>query len=128
MKKENFPAREADRTLGRIHGTIHIEELADIVIEAIIENMESKKSLLQRLDTLCRPNTNFASNTSGLSITELGNCTNHPSQVIGMHFLNPVPVMKLVETPAVRKPIKRLRDCLKSWGKRNNSTGCSICS
>ncbi|MCQ6280930.1 3-hydroxybutyryl-CoA dehydrogenase [Bacillus sp. EB600] len=99
VEKGKLSSEEAEQTLGRIQGTIHIEELAkaDIVIEAIIENMESKKSLLRRLDAVCRPNTIFASNTSGLSVTELGNCTNRPSQVIGMHFFNPVPVMKLVE-------------------------------
>ena len=99
VEKGKLSSEEAEQTLGRVQGTIHIEELAkaDIVIEAIIENMEIKKSLLQRLDTVCRPNTIFASNTSGLSVTELGNCTNRPSQVIGMHFFNPVPVMKLVE-------------------------------
>ena len=99
VEKGKLSSEEAEQTLGRVQGTIHIEELAkaDIVIEAIIENMESKKSLLQRLDAVCRPNTIFASNTSGLSVTELGNCTNRPSQVIGMHFFNPVPVMKLVE-------------------------------
>ena len=99
VEKGKLSSEEAEQTLGRVQGTIHIEELAkaDIVIEAIIENMESKKTLLQRLDAVCRPNTIFASNTSGLSVTELGNCTNRPSQVIGMHFFNPVPVMKLVE-------------------------------
>ncbi|WP_338452718.1 3-hydroxybutyryl-CoA dehydrogenase [Niallia oryzisoli] len=99
VEKGKLSREEAEQTLGRVQGTIHIEELAkaDIVIEAIIENMESKKSLLQRLDAVCGPNTIFASNTSGLSVTELGNCTTRPSQVIGMHFFNPVPVMKLVE-------------------------------
>lgn len=99
VEKGKLSSEEAEQTLGRVQGTIHIEELvkADIVIEAIIENMEIKKSLLQRLDAVCRPNTIFASNTSGLSVTELGNCTKRPSQVIGMHFFNPVPVMKLVE-------------------------------
>jgi 3-hydroxybutyryl-CoA dehydrogenase len=99
VEKGKLSREEAEQTLGRVQGTIHIEELAkaDIVIEAIIENMEIKKSLLQRLDTVCRRDTIFASNTSGLSVTELGNCTNRPSQVIGMHFFNPVPVMKLVE-------------------------------
>ncbi len=99
VEKGKLSTEEASRTLGRIKGTVHIEELstADIVIEAIIENMDSKKSLIKKLDEVCGPNTIIASNTSGLSITELGNCTNRPSQVIGMHFFNPVPVMKLVE-------------------------------
>jgi 3-hydroxybutyryl-CoA dehydrogenase len=99
VEKGKMSSEEADWTMGRIQGTIHINELSktDIVIEAIIENMDSKKSLLKQLDAVCGPNTIIASNTSGLSITELGNCTDRPSKVIGMHFFNPVPVMKLVE-------------------------------
>lgn len=99
VEKGKLSREEADQTLGRIQGTTHIEELSkvDIVIEAIIENMDSKKSLLKQLDVVCGPNTIIASNTSGLSVTELGNCTNRPNKVIGMHFFNPVPVMKLVE-------------------------------
>ncbi|MBB6446593.1 3-hydroxybutyryl-CoA dehydrogenase [Bacillus benzoevorans] len=99
VEKGKIPKEEAEATFARIAGTTQIDDLsqADIVIEAIIENMESKKSLLQQLDTLCKPDAIIASNTSGLSITELGNCTSRPAQVIGMHFFNPVPVMELVE-------------------------------
>nr|WP_295972227.1 3-hydroxybutyryl-CoA dehydrogenase [uncultured Bacillus sp.] len=99
MKKGSLSNVEVNQILGRIQGTVHIEELskADIIIEAIIENMDHKKSLLKQLDVVCGPETIIASNTSGLSITELGNCTNRPDKVVGMHFFNPVPVMKLVE-------------------------------
>lgn len=90
---------EARDILGRIKPSTVIEELlnADVVIEAIIENMNAKKSLLTKLDVICNPETIIASNTSGLSITELANSTNRPEKVIGLHFFNPVPVMKLVE-------------------------------
>ena len=73
VEKGKLSTEEASRTLGRIKGTVHMEELstADIVIEAIIENMDSKKSLIKKLDEVCGPNTIIASNTSGLSITEL---------------------------------------------------------
>jgi 3-hydroxybutyryl-CoA dehydrogenase len=99
LEKGKLSKIEAEETLSRITGTIQMEELAkaDIVIEAIIENMESKKALFKTLDTVCKQSAIIASNTSGLSITELGNCTSRPSQVIGTHFFNPVPVMKLVE-------------------------------
>ncbi len=70
---------------------------ADVVLEAIIENMEAKTSLFSKLDKICQPNTIFTSNTSSLSITEMGAATSRPNQVIGMHFSNPAPVMKFME-------------------------------
>jgi 3-hydroxybutyryl-CoA dehydrogenase len=70
---------------------------ADIVIEAATEHTETKKDIFRRLDTACAPGVILASNTSSISITELGAATKRPERVIGMHFMNPVPVMKLVE-------------------------------
>nr|WP_073163531.1 3-hydroxybutyryl-CoA dehydrogenase [Desulfofundulus australicus] len=72
-------------------------EKADLVFEAIIENMEQKKALYRELDGICRPETIFCSNTSGLSITEMASVTRRADKFIGTHFFNPVPVMKLVE-------------------------------
>jgi 3-hydroxybutyryl-CoA dehydrogenase len=90
---------EADAILGRLRGTVDLTAIkdADLVIEAIVENMALKKKLYAEMDRLCRPETVFASNTSGLSITEMGSATKRPEKVVGMHFFNPVPVMKLVE-------------------------------
>jgi len=86
---------------GRLSGTTSFEQLADcdIIIEAIIENLEEKRSTYSRLDSLCKPETIFASNTSSLSITEMMTATSAERQrrFIGMHFFNPVPLMKLVE-------------------------------
>ncbi len=70
---------------------------AQLVVEAIIENAEIKKDLFKKLDEVCPPETILASNTSSISITELAAVTNRPDRVIGMHFMNPVPVMELVE-------------------------------
>ncbi len=70
---------------------------ADIVIEAITENIEAKKSVFKELDELCGSQTILASNTSSLSITEIASVTEHPERVCGLHFFNPVPLMKLVE-------------------------------
>ena len=95
MKKE-----QTDPILARIQGTVDLAAAvkgAEIVIEAVIENMELKKRVYQELDPLCVPGTILASNTSGLSITEIASVTKRPDRVIGMHFFNPVPVMKLVE-------------------------------
>lgn len=90
---------EVDAILERLYGAVDLATIkdADVVIEAIAENMALKKQLYAELDQLCRPETIFASNTSGLSITELGSATERPGKVVGMHFFNPVPVMKLVE-------------------------------
>jgi len=86
---------------GRLSGTTSFAQLADcdIIIEAIIENLEEKRSTYRQLDGLCKPETIFASNTSSLSITEMMTATSPERQqrVIGMHFFNPVPLMKLVE-------------------------------
>jgi 3-hydroxybutyryl-CoA dehydrogenase len=86
---------------GRLSGTTSFEPLADcdIIIEAIIENLDEKRSTYRRLDELCKPETIFASNTSSLSITEMMTATSPERQqrFIGLHFFNPVPLMKLVE-------------------------------
>ena len=86
---------------GRMTGTTNLEDLhdCDIVIEAIIENLETKRDTYRQLDVICKPDTIFASNTSSISITEMMTATSPERQkrFIGMHFFNPVPLMKLVE-------------------------------
>jgi len=95
MKKE-----DADLFLSRVKGTVDLLSAvrdSQVVIEAVIENMDLKKQVYRELDQLCAKETILASNTSGLSITEIASATTRPGKVIGMHFFNPVPVMKLVE-------------------------------
>jgi len=90
----------ADATLERIKGTVDLKMAAadcDLVIEAIVELMSLKRDVYREMDAICRPETIFASNTSGLSITEMAAVTKRPEKFIGIHFFNPVPVMKLVE-------------------------------
>jgi 3-hydroxybutyryl-CoA dehydrogenase len=89
--------REAAR--GRLAGTVRIEDLGgvDLVIEAITENPVIKKETFARLDRVCPPHAILASNTSSCTITELAAATRRPAQVLGLHFFNPAPVMKLVE-------------------------------
>ena len=88
-----------EELLSKISGTTDMSLAADcdLVIEAAVENMEIKKQIFAELDKLCKPETILASNTSSLSITEVGAATTRPDKVIGMHFFNPAPVMKLVE-------------------------------
>lgn len=99
VAKEKITEKEKEEILGRISGStdISIVKDADLIIEAATENMEAKKALFAELDELCKPDTIIATNTSSLSITEIAAATKRPDKVIGMHFFNPVPVMKLVE-------------------------------
>ncbi|HEY3171623.1 MAG TPA: 3-hydroxybutyryl-CoA dehydrogenase [Thermoanaerobaculia bacterium] len=92
-------AADRDAARGRISATTKIEDLAgcDLLIEAVVENLEAKKELFRELDGLCRDATIFCSNTSSLTITELSATTHRADRFAGLHFFNPVPVMKLVE-------------------------------
>ena len=100
-EKGTITSEQQTEIRGRLSGTTSFDALADcdIIIEAIIENLEEKRSTYQQLDTICKPETIFASNTSSLSITEMMTATSPERQrrFIGMHFFNPVPLMKLVE-------------------------------
>jgi 3-hydroxybutyryl-CoA dehydrogenase len=84
---------------GRLRGTTSLDDLRnqDLIIEAIIEQVPPKKELFSALDKICQPKTIFASNTSSISITEIAAATKRPDRFLGLHFFNPVPVMKLVE-------------------------------
>ena len=84
---------------GRLRGTAELDDLkdCDVVIEAIIEQLPAKRELFSALDALCPASTIFASNTSSLTITEIATATKRPERFVGLHFFNPVPVMKLVE-------------------------------
>ena len=88
-----------EEILSRISGTTDMKLAADcdLVVEAAIENMKIKKEIFAELDKICKPEAILASNTSSLSITEVASATSRPDKVIGMHFFNPAPVMKLVE-------------------------------
>ncbi len=99
VSKEKMTAEEKAEIMGRIKGStdIAIVKDADLIIEAATEDMEQKKALFKELDELCKPGTIIATNTSSLSITEIAAATGRPDKIIGMHFFNPVPMMKLVE-------------------------------
>jgi len=99
VEKGKMTKEQMDATLANISITTNYDTFkdADLVIEAAIENMELKKEIFTVLDKTCKPETILASNTSSLSITEIANLTSRPDKVIGMHFFNPAPAMKLVE-------------------------------
>jgi 3-hydroxybutyryl-CoA dehydrogenase len=97
--KGKLAPEERDAALGRIsaHGELAPLARADLAIEAVVERLPVKQSVLAELDKVCRPETILATNTSSISITQLAAATGRPEKVIGMHFMNPVPVMQLVE-------------------------------
>lgn len=99
VEKGKMEAAQKDAILAKIKDTMAYEDCAcaDLVIEVIAEDMAIKKEIFQTLDKICKPETILATNTSSLSITEVAACTTRPDRVIGMHFFNPVPMMKLVE-------------------------------
>ncbi len=100
VKKGTLSEEQKIKTLSNIKTFLSLEEAvanADLVIEAVPENENLKKEIFRKLDAHCKPTTIFASNTSSISITEIAATTKRPLQVIGMHFMNPVPLMKLVE-------------------------------
>lgn len=99
VAKEKISAADKDAVMARIKGSTDISIVADadLIIEAATEDMEAKKALFAELDQLCKPGTIIATNTSSLSITEIAAATGRPDKIIGMHFFNPVPMMKLVE-------------------------------
>jgi 3-hydroxybutyryl-CoA dehydrogenase len=99
VEKGKLSAVDRDATLGRLTTTVDLEALAaaDFVVEAIIEDVDAKSRLFQSLDGLVRPEVILSSNTSSISLTRLGAATSRPDRVLGMHFMNPVPLMTLVE-------------------------------
>lgn len=99
IEKGRMKPEERDAALGRLRTTTDLKALAgaEFIIEAVIENFDAKAAVFRALDPQARPEVIFASNTSSISITKLAAVTKRPAQFIGLHFFNPVPVMKLVE-------------------------------
>src|SRR5437667_1468769 len=99
VKKNKLSSEDRDAALGRLTTATALDRLveADYIVEAIVENVDAKRALFTSLDAIARPDVILASNTSSISITLLGAATRRPDKVLGMHFMNPVPLMTLVE-------------------------------
>jgi 3-hydroxybutyryl-CoA dehydrogenase len=99
LSKEKITAEDKANTLANIQGVTELEALAsvDLVVEAASENLEIKASIFRQLDKICKAEAVLATNTSSISLTRIAKETERPEKVIGMHFMNPVPVMKLIE-------------------------------
>jgi 3-hydroxybutyryl-CoA dehydrogenase len=111
LEKGKLTEDQLDAILGRLNGTTSMETAvagADMVIEAVIEDMALKQQVFAELDRLCPPEVILASNTSTLSVTKIASATKHPARVLGTHFFSPVPVMKLVEVISGDKTDERI--------------------
>jgi 3-hydroxybutyryl-CoA dehydrogenase len=99
VEKGKMAGEDRDAIVGRLRGTTKLEDLADcdIIIEAVVEDLAMKNEMWRTLDGVCGPETIFASNTSSLTIADMAAATRRPERMVGLHFFNPVPVMKLVE-------------------------------
>ena len=99
VEKQKMSASDRDAALGRLSPTTSLDEFSDVdyVVEAVIEHLETKRALFAKLDTTTAPHVILSSNTSSISITTLAAATTRPDRVLGMHFMNPVPLMTLVE-------------------------------
>ncbi len=123
VERGKLPAADRDAARNRISPTTKLEDLADcdVVLEAIVENLEVKKDTYRDLDRICKPDAIFCSNTSSLTITELAAATSRPERFAGLHFFNPVPVMKLVEVVRTiatsEETFEAVREFARSLGK-----------
>ena len=124
VSKGKMSDNEKAAILGRITGTTNFDDLADcdLVIEAVTENLETKREVFRILDGIASPEAILASNTSSISITELASATDRPEQVLGLHFFNPVPVMRLIEMviglQTSEKTVETARQFGESLGKQ----------
>ena len=125
IKKEKISELEKKNILSRITFLNEIEENiedSDLVVEAATERKDVKFNIFQKLDKICKPETILASNTSSISITEIGSKTNREEKVIGMHFMNPVPIMKLVEVIKGKKTSNKTFETIMDLSKQLDKT------
>lgn len=129
ISKTMMNRKKAESCLARIRPGTDLSEAvmgADVVIEAVPENIDMKKRLYRELDALCSKDTILASNTSSLSITEIASATNRPQKVIGMHFFYPVPLMQLVEVVKGRKTSLETHHAIAALAKKMTKTPITV--
>jgi len=128
VEKGIVEAEAADGMRARLHGSTDLADLygCDLVIEAIIEDLDAKTQAFQQLDAGCGENTILASNTSSISITRLAAATNRPDKVVGMHFFNPVPLMKLVEIVRGEATSDNVHDVIGDLARKLHKTPVTV--
>jgi 3-hydroxybutyryl-CoA dehydrogenase len=120
VEKGKLDPAERDAALARLRTTTEVGELAacDLVLEAIVEDLDAKRELFAELDRVCAPDAILATNTSALSVTELAEATERPERVIGMHFFNPAPLLPLVEIVRTERSDESAVDAAYAWAER----------
>ncbi len=120
VEKGKLGAEERDAALARLRTTTEVGELAecDLVIEAIVEELDAKRELFAELDRVCAPDAILATNTSALSVTQIAEATEHPERVIGMHFFNPAPLLPLVEIVRTEQSDESAVAAAYAWAER----------
>ena len=128
VSKNKLTAEQSQAALARLHPTLDRKQLAqcDIVVEAASEKFEIKSELFRELDAMCRPEVILATNTSSISITKIAAVTTRPDKVIGMHFFNPVPVMKLVEVIRGLATSQETYDTVKTLSEKLEKTPVEV--
>ena len=128
VKKEIITEAQMNENLGRIKTSTNTDDAAgaDLVVEAIFENLEVKLALFKKLSEITRPEVILASNTSSLPITKLASATNKPDKVIGMHFMNPVPMMKLIELIRGMATSNETFGIIEDLSKKLGKTPCEV--
>jgi 3-hydroxybutyryl-CoA dehydrogenase len=124
VEKGKIPSAKKDEVTGRIKGTTRVQDMAvvDFVVEAATENESLKLNIFKELDQVCKKDVVLSSNTSSIPITKIASATQRPSQVIGMHFMNPVPVMQLVEVIRGLQTSKETFDTVSSLAEKMGKT------
>ena len=124
VDKGTIKAEDRDAARGRLKGTTSVADLkdCDLIVEAIIEQLPAKKELWAELDALCGKETVFASNTSSLSVTEMAAFTKRPDRFLGLHFFNPVPIMKLVEVIRTIATDPKVEEAVVEFAARTGKT------
>jgi 3-hydroxybutyryl-CoA dehydrogenase len=120
VEKGQIPAEEREAAVGRLELTTELSDFrgCDLVIEAIVEELEPKRELFAELERICRPDAILATNTSALSVTKIAEATQRPERVIGMHFFNPAPVLPLVEIVRTEHSSDDAVDAAYAWAEQ----------
>jgi 3-hydroxybutyryl-CoA dehydrogenase len=120
VEKERMSQTDKDAALGRLSLTTSLEDLADcdLVVEAIVEELDAKRELFADLERICRPDSVLATNTSALSVSRIAEATERPERVVGMHFFNPAPVLPLVEIVRAERSSGEAVDAAYAWAER----------
>jgi 3-hydroxybutyryl-CoA dehydrogenase len=124
VEKGRMSAQQRDEALGRLRTTTELTDIADsdLVIEAIVEDLDAKRKLFGELDRICGPDAVLATNTSAISVTEIAAATQRPERVVGMHFFNPAPLLPLVEIVRAERTADEVVEAAVAWAERAGKT------